>query len=169
MPSTLCRIVLTVVSCVVDPSMPAPTPKEAIAILTASLGPGHLPMPPPPFEPGWWLDAPLNLPPYDRNWPFTGSFAPTWYPTDRRLDGTSLFDPPIIYGDSPWLFGGPLFGAGLYGGSVLRGGRPDARVARPPERTAAAPPRAPSSSPAPPVRAPLAAPSGFVRRTVGKD
>jgi hypothetical protein len=50
-----------------------------------------------------------------------------------------------------------------------RGGRPGARVARPRERTAAAPPRVPSRVPAPLIRAPRAAPGGSVRRTVGKD
>jgi hypothetical protein len=166
MPSTLCRIVLTVVSCVVDPSTPAPTPKDAVAILTASLGPGYVPTPLPPFEPGWWVDAPLNLPPSDRDWPFTGSFAPTWFPTDRWLDGTPRVD-PLLYGN-PW-FGGTPYGSGLYGGGLVPFGRPGGRANRPSDRTPPAVPRVVDRSPRPPVRAPLAAPSASVRTKVGKN
>jgi hypothetical protein len=166
MPSTLCRIVLTVVTCVVDPSTPPATPQDAVAILTASLGPGYAPVPVPPFEPGWWVDAPLNIPPTDRDWPFTGSFAPTWFPTDRWLDGTPRVD-PLLYGN-PWLFGGTPFGPGLFGGTVP-GGRSGARANRPNERAPAASPRVPDRAPRPAARAPLAAPGGSVRTQVGRD
>lgn len=170
MTSTLCRIVLTVVSCTVDPSTPAPTPAAAVAIITASLGPSRVPAPTPSFEPAGWVNAPV-VQTYDRDWPFTGSFAPTWVPTDRWLDGTPRVD-PLLYGGygTPWLFGGTPFGSGLYGGSVRGGGgRPGAGVMRPIERTPAASPRVPSGSLSPGVRPALAAPSGSVRTKVGRD
>jgi hypothetical protein len=162
MTTTLCRIVLTVVSCTVDPSAPAPTPKEAVAIITASLGPSRVPAATPAIEPD-----PVVIVPFDRDWPFTGSFAPTWVPTDRWLDGTPRVD-PLAYGyGTPWLFGTP-FGSGLYGGPAHRGGRPGARVDRPLERTPVTP-RMAVRVPSQGVRAPLAAPGGSVRMNVGKD
>lgn len=100
--TTFCRIVLTVVSCTIDPATPAPTPADAVAIFRASS---------PPFQPmsaieplPWYVDAPIA---YDRDWPLAGSFVPTpradptWAPTMRRLDGTSLWDPIAVYGFVP--------------------------------------------------------------------
>ena len=163
MPSTLCTIVLTVVSCVVDPSTKAPTPKDAIAIFTASLGAGYMPVPVPPVEPGYWVDAPLQPTPHDRDWPFTGSFAPTWFPTDRWLDGTPRVD-PLLYG-SPWFAGTPL-GPGFSGGAFVPVGGAGGRGNRPIDRQPSAVPRVVDRSPA---RAPLAAPSGSVRTRVGRE
>jgi hypothetical protein len=160
--------VLTVVSCTVDPSTPAPTPAAAVAILTTSLGPSRVPAPTPSFEPAWWVNPPVAQT-YDRDWPFTGSFAPTWVPTDRWLDGTPRVDPLAYggYGGSPWLFG-PT-GGRLGFGELPRGrGRPDGRVNRPAERTPLTPTRV-QAAPAPSDRAPLAAPSGSVRPRVRKD
>src|SRR4051794_35805527 len=100
---TFCRIVATVVSCMIDPGTPAPTPAIAVAIFRAAS---------PAFQAGTeieplpsYADAPIT---YDHNWPFTGSFAPTpradptWAPTAQRLDGTSLWDPPFVYGFRPY-------------------------------------------------------------------
>jgi hypothetical protein len=166
MPATLCRIVLTVVSCTVDPSTPAPSPAAAIAIITASLGPSRVPPPAPPLAPAWFdVTRPQT---YDRDWPFTGSFAPTWLPTDRRLDGTSLFDPFVNYGNSAWLFGGPGVGPGLFGGATRRGGsRPGAREPRP----IAHPPvvQTPGPAPGPPVHLSIGQSAGSVRTKVGRE
>jgi hypothetical protein len=166
MATTLCRIVLTVVTCTVNPATPVPSPAEAAAILVASLGPSRVP--PPPFPRGF-----VDVLPYDRNWPFTGTFAPTWLPTDRRLDGTSLFDPPALYGLPFGVFG---YGAGVGygGGSAFIGGPAHPGVGRPGpvrpiERAPVTAPRVPGPAPSPAVGAPLAAPGGSVRRTVGKD
>src|SRR5207237_513753 len=71
-----------------------------------------------------------------------GSFAPTWIPTTQRLDGSSVFDPPPVYGWPAYArYGG--FGYGPYGFSSGRSGRVDgfraagARTVPPSESTAA--------------------------------
>jgi len=137
--TTFCRIVLTVVTCTADPATPRPTPTEAVAIFSASSPPFHVMTEIEPLP--WYVDAPIAS---DRDWPFAGSFAPTpradptWAPTLRRLDGTSLWDPPTVYGFAPRGH------SGWYGqsGRVYRfSGRPQ-RSAFPDGRTAgAAPPR----------------------------
>jgi hypothetical protein len=130
--TTFCRIVLTVVSCTIDPATPAPTPADAVAIFRASSPPFQVM---PAIEPSQWYVGPSIA--YDRDWPFTGSFVtpradPTWAPTSRRLDGTSLWDPPMVYGLVPRVHGG-WYGqsARVYQGTA---GRP--RSAVPDVRTA---------------------------------
>jgi hypothetical protein len=116
--TTICHIVLTIVSCVVNPATPAPTPAAAIAILTASLGPSRVPDL--PFARGG-----VEVLAYDPSWPFTGSFAPTWVQTDRRLEPWLVAPPPYYYGLP--MFGGA--GPGRRAGSA----RPD-QAATPPTR-----------------------------------
>jgi len=131
--TTFCRIVLTVVSCTIDPATPAPTPADAVAIFRASSPPFSAM---PAIEPSpWYIGAPIT---YDRDWPFTGSFAPTpradptWAPTMRRLDGTSLLDPPTVYGFVPHVRGGWYGQSGrVYQGAEgrpQRGAVPDIRT-----------------------------------------
>ena len=111
--TTFCRIVLTVVSCTVDQPAPRPSPAEAAAVLTASV---------PPAAPTWRLDSLTDgfrvpgemggtfIPPpqYDPHWPFSGTFAPTWSPTLTRLDGSSVFAPPNVYGAPAYYAADPF-------------------------------------------------------------
>jgi hypothetical protein len=138
--TTFCRIVLTVVSCTIDPATPAPTPADAVAIFRASSPPFQVM---PEIEPSpWYVEAPLA---YDRDWPFTGSFAltpratPTWAPT-LLLDGTSLWDPPLVYGFRPHVRGGWYGQSAQVHGASARG--PQQRRTAPAARPAgASPPR----------------------------
>jgi hypothetical protein len=99
--TTMCRIVLTVVTCTLDPETPKPTPAEAVEILRAGGTRFFIADPPLPVWLGYGsYDDPRSAD--DRDWPFTGALAPTWAPETRRLDGTSLFDPPIVYGMPAW-------------------------------------------------------------------
>jgi len=87
-----------VVSCTIDPATPAPTPADAVAIFRASSPPFQAAPEVDPLQ--WSVDAPIA---YDRDWPFTGSFAPTlradppWAPTALSNDGMSLWDFPLVY------------------------------------------------------------------------
>ena len=90
--TTLCRIVLAVVTCTADPETPKPSPAEAVEILRASGTRFFIPDAPKPWEAYY---------PYDAS-PFNTSFPPTWSQTERRLDGTSIYDPPIVYGAVPF-------------------------------------------------------------------
>ena len=91
--TTLCRIVLAVVTCTADPETPKPSPAEAVEILRASGTRFFIPDAPKPWE---------AYNPYDDESPFNTSFTPTWPQTERRLDGTSIYDPPIVYGAVPF-------------------------------------------------------------------
>jgi hypothetical protein len=66
MPTVVCRILLTVVSCT-TPTTPPPTPAEAVAIFSASATPfQYVP------EPEWPVRTPgptVNVIPYDPDWP----------------------------------------------------------------------------------------------------
>jgi len=154
--TTLCHIVLTVVTCTIDPATPKPTPAEAVAIFAASAGPWRVGASAPD---GWQWDSDAPLVEYDPGWPFRGTFAPTWAPTTRRLDGTSLFDPPMVYGAPPFPHHG--YGAGRFGerargqsgrlyrerpvrtGGGQRTGAGDGRAGGPPRATAGPVPPAP--------------------------
>jgi hypothetical protein len=158
--TTLCHIVLTVVTCTIDPATPKPTPAEAVAIFAASAGPWRVGASAPD---GWQWDSDAPLVEYDPGWPFKGAFAPTWAPTTRRLDGTSLFDPPMIYGAPPFSHHGYGYGygAGRFGdrargqssrvsrerpvrtGDGQRSGGAERRVAGPPRATGESVPPAP--------------------------
>jgi len=114
--TTICRIVLTVVTCTTNPDVPKPSPAEAVAILNAGGRQFFVPDSTPPWERFGGDD---NYPrTYDRDEMIAGGFATTFASsvvTDtRRLDGTSIYDPPAVYGALP--FHG--YGAhGLYGGN----------------------------------------------------
>jgi hypothetical protein len=104
--TTFCRIVLTVVSCTVDPATPAPTPADAVAIFRASSPPFQAA---PEVEPSSWdVSGALS---YDRDWPFaqhvteTSRMPATGSPNQYRLDGTSTLDPPTVYGYVPYAHG----------------------------------------------------------------
>lgn len=129
--TTLCRIVLTVVTCTVDPAMPTLTPTEAVAILAAGGRQFYVAEMVPPWERYGGDDQYTRD---DREWPMTGSFAPTLAPEARRLDGTSLFDPPTIYGAVPWFsrrsYGGYSYRERIHGFSD----RVDQRAQSRPER-----------------------------------
>jgi hypothetical protein len=97
-----CKIVLTLVSCTMDPQAPKPSPAEAAAVLQRAT---------PPAAPAWrleeldaydnrWGSAPE--PSYDRLWPFTTTTPPTFSPQLYRLDGSSVFQPPYVYGGNPY-------------------------------------------------------------------
>ena len=121
--TTLCRIVLTVVSCTVDPTTPKPKPAEAVAIVVASLGPSRVPVPETPFVPAWMLTAPAGptvvvVPSSSTAGPF-GEFAP--FPTTRRLDGMSLEAWPATYGLPFGVYGySGGYGYGYGGGLIYR-------------------------------------------------
>src|SRR6266850_96654 len=92
--TTFCRIVLTLVSCSVDPQTPRPSPAEAAQVLTASV---------PPAAPAWRLEA-LDVgwgavppPPRDPAWPFSGTFRPTWAPPLRTVPEVEVYL-PLGYG-----------------------------------------------------------------------
>ena len=158
--TTLCRIVLTVVTCTIDPATPKPTPAEAVAIFAASAGPWRVGASAPD---GWQWDGDARLVEYDPGWPFRGAFAPTWAPTTRRLDGTSLLDPPMVYGAPFFAHHGYGYGNGsgrvgesargqsgrLYRerpvrtGGGQRTGAGDGRAGSPPRATARPVPPAP--------------------------
>jgi len=103
-----CRIVLTVVSCTMNAQGARPSPEAAAAILAASI---------PPAAPSWRLDAlgdsldfnddRRDLPPqtYDPTWPFRTTTPPTFSPYRTRLDGSSVFDPPTVYGLPTYGYG----------------------------------------------------------------
>jgi hypothetical protein len=133
--TTFCRIVLTVVSCTIDPATPAPTPADAVAIFRASSPPFQAA---PEIEPlPWSVDAPIA---YDRDWPFTGPVEstlrvdPTWAPTPLYLDGMSQWEPPFVYRLRPHVRGGwygqsvPVHRA-IPSGPQQRRTAPDARPA----------------------------------------
>ena len=101
--TTFCRIVLMVVSCTVDPLVSRPSPQEAAQVLTASI---------PPAAPAWRLElydlgeGLVPPPAYDRTWPFSTTTSPTFAPSLTRLDGSSMFLPPVVYGAAPYTHGG---------------------------------------------------------------
>jgi hypothetical protein len=55
--TTLCRIVLTIVSCTFNPAT-VPTPEDAVAIFAASAGPYRVLIPDEPQVPGWVYNTP---------------------------------------------------------------------------------------------------------------
>ena len=157
---TVCHIVLTVVTCTVDPTTPKPSPAEAAAIFVASLGPTNVPEAVRVRDP---LDRAPDLA-YDRSRPFTGSFAPTWVPTDRRLDGSSLFDPSMIYGWPAYARYGGYGGYGFTSGRSGRVGGVGESSGRAMERAARSPAvTSPVASPARSVVAPAGG-GGVARR-----
>jgi hypothetical protein len=92
--TTLCRIVLAVVTCTADSETPKPSPTEAVAILKAGGTRLFIPDQPKPWEAGY--------PYFDfENRPLADTF-PSWAPSERRPDATSLYDPPIVYGAVPF-------------------------------------------------------------------
>lgn len=95
-----CRIVLTLVSCTLDPATPRTTPAEAVAVLTASVA---------PFVAGPWYDGPTVI--LVRSSPTAGPFGefPALTPP-RRLDGTWPWDPPRVYGQLPPWDAWPAYG-----------------------------------------------------------
>jgi len=146
---TTCTIVLTLVSCAVDPATPRPSPAEAARVLTASV---------PPAAPAWRLDAldagwgAVPPPSYDRTWPFSGTFAPTWTPRPRPADEVYL---PLGYEYAvAYSFRHPY---GSAGGRVLRTDRSGGGVV---DRPRAAP------APAAPAVVTTAAGAGVARRPV---
>jgi hypothetical protein len=114
--TTICRIVLTVVSCTANPDLPTPSPDEAVAILAAGGRQFFVPEATPPWE---RYGGDINYPPtLDRDEVFAGGFAPNFASSRAssalRLDGTSIDDPPAVYGALPF----PGYGRhGMYGGS----------------------------------------------------
>jgi hypothetical protein len=161
--TTLCRIVLTVVTCTADPAAPKPTPAEAVAILNGGGRQFYVAEAVPPWEGnGGGGRYPM---PYDGDWPFTGTFAPTWMPTGQRLDGTSLLDPPAFYGAPPFGYSGNVIVPGYsYGSPFVRrshGNHREHAPGREPQagRAPGAPDR-PARSPAPAPRGQTSAPAG---------
>jgi len=113
--TTICRIVLTVVTCTTNPDVPKPSPAEAVAILNAGGRQFFVPESTPPWERYGGDD---NYPrTYDRDEMIAGGFATTFASSaasdTRRLDGTSIYDPPAVYGALPFYGYGTH---GLYGG-----------------------------------------------------
>ena len=113
--TTICRIVLTVVTCTTNPDVPKPSPAEAVAILNAGGRQFFVPESTPPRERyGGDDDYPRT---YDRDEMIAGGFATTFASSaasdTRRLDGTSIYDPPAVYGALPFYGYGTH---GLYGG-----------------------------------------------------
>ena len=175
MPSTLCHIVLTVVSCVVNPATPPSSPEEAIAILIANLGPSRVP---PPAAPEWVYRPAPPTPASDQEGLFPGSFAPTWWPSGYGYGPGLLYDPWLsgrgVARGSRRSGGRPDGGGGRPDGRVGRPdggvGRPDPRVTRPPSPRQPVTRTPPPSTPRPPTaQPPLAAPGGSVRTKVGRD
>ena len=114
--TTICRIVLTVVTCTTNPDLPKPSPEEAVAILAAGGRQFSVPEITPPWERYGGDD---NYPrTFDRDEVFAGGFAPTFASSGasstRRLDGTSIDDPPAVYGALPFHGYGRH---GVYGGN----------------------------------------------------
>jgi hypothetical protein len=116
--TTLCRIVLAVVTCTADAETPKPSPTEAVAILRAGGTRFFIPDQPKPWE--------ARYPYFDfENRPLADTFA-SWAPSERRLDRTSIYDPPVVYGAVPFYGDGrhPFGGAnhivpGYYNGPPL--------------------------------------------------
>jgi hypothetical protein len=114
--TTICRIVLTVVTCTTNPDLPKPSPAEAVAILSAGGRQFFVPESIPPWERYGGDD---NYPrTYDRDEMIAVGFATTFASNaasgPRRLDGTSIDDPPAVYGALPFHGYGTH---GLYGGN----------------------------------------------------
>ncbi len=102
--TTICRIVLTVVTCTTNPDVPKPSPAEAVAILNAGGRQFFVPDSTPAWERFGGDD---NYPrTYDRDEMIAGGFATTFASSaasdTRRLDGTSIDDPPAVYGALPF-------------------------------------------------------------------
>ena len=161
--TTLCRIVLTVVTCTADPATPKPTPAEAVAILNGGGRRFYVAEAVPPWE-RYGGDDRYSVP-YDRDWPFTGTFAPAWMPTGQRLDGTSLLDPPAVYGAPPFGYYGNVIVPGYsYGSPFVHRGygnhreRPSSRGGQTGRAASAPDRRARSRAPAP--RGQTSAPAG---------
>src|SRR5262245_44435527 len=141
---TFCKIVLTVVTCTSAPNTTRPTAAEAATILQSST---------PPAVATWrreetdailagWRQGGTFIPPppHDPYWPFSGTFEPTWMPGTRRLDGSFLDTPQVVYG-LPYGYGAG-FGAG-YGyrarhssGVYTRPASPEVRASAPASRPA---------------------------------
>jgi len=111
--TTICRIVLTVVTCTTNPDVPKPSPAEAVAILSAGGRQFFVPEPTPPWERYGGDDNDPRT--YGRDEMIAGGFATTFASSaasdSRRLDGTSIYDPPAVYGALPF------HGYGAYGGN----------------------------------------------------
>ena len=101
--TTICRIVLTVVTCTTNPDLPKPSPAEAVAILSAGGRQFFVPESTPPWERYGGDDNDPRA--WDRD-EMAGGFAPAFASSvasrSRRLDGTSIDDPPVVYGALPF-------------------------------------------------------------------
>ena len=157
--TTICRIVLTVVTCTTNPDVPKPSPAEAVAILAAGGRQFFVPEVTPPWERYGGDD---NYPrAYNRAEAVAGGFAPTFAPSlasgTRRLDGTSIDDPPAVYGAVPFHGYGRH---GVYGGNNgivpghYDGARPGVheRFHDSSDRVSRAAPKRPERKPQPQVR-----------------
>ena len=113
--TTLCRIVLTVVTCTTNPDLPKPSPEEAVAILAAGGRQFFVPEVTPPWERYGGDDNYARA--VDRDEVFVGfapNFASSGEASARRLDGTLMDDPPAVYGALPFHGYGRH---GVYGGN----------------------------------------------------
>ena len=109
--TTICRVVLTVVTCTIDPGLPKPSPAEAVAILSAGGRQFFVAESTPPWERDGGDDTYPRA--YDRDEVVVSRFAPSFASSVRRLDGTSIDDPPAMYGALPFYGYGRH---GAYGG-----------------------------------------------------